>query len=104
MFYKSSNRRNRVQSKFYYNISFNLATLQQFFKKRQNRRYDHFNVIKNCIKNSTISRIVNFFRNKNNDFTNELNVYLAENQMNPDKLLIISDAMLTKHSDPEVCK
>ena len=24
--------------------SFNLATLQQFFKKRQNRRYYHFNV------------------------------------------------------------
>ena len=49
--------------------------------------------------------IVNFKKiNKNNYFTNELNVNLAENQMNPDKLLIISDAMLTKHSDPEVCK
>ena len=33
--------------------SFNLATLQQFFKKRQNRRYYHFNhvcaVIENCL-------------------------------------------------------
>ena len=27
-------------------LSFNLATLQQFFKKRQNRRYYHFKAFK----------------------------------------------------------
>ena len=52
MFYKSFNRRNRVQSMFYYIIfQLQLATLQQFLKKtRQNRRYYHFKKNKKGLK------------------------------------------------------
>ena len=51
MFYKSFNGRDWVQSMFIIS-SFNLATLQQFIKKHQNRRYYHFKacgVLFNCI-------------------------------------------------------